>query len=215
MKVTGETGADTVRPAWLSGGERIAFSDWHIRLFAALPLFGLAIAFAWPMVFGDTGLLGVNHRILGRVMQIEMIVVLSGGFLIMPALVAANCRSRIAKSVYAGIFLLFAFGFAVVTYREYEVLGVLGYVGLTLATFGGVILGRGTRDEVAVMCVVAGLRWLAAFVLFALTLVLLEPGTVAWWHTDTRILLSGVVYFTALGAVEMSGLYDLPRRLIR
>jgi hypothetical protein len=177
-------------------------------------LFGLAVTFLWPLAIAEGGLLGLDTRILGSVMQLEFVVVISGGFLIMPLMFAVPWRLWVLKAIQGVIFLVFAVHFGRMAHGVLGWGGVLGYAGLTYATFSGVLIGKVDPDENALLIAETFLRWISIFALFPLTLLVVgAPTNADGWGRNAEILPAGVVYFTLLGAIELSGVFGLLRRV--
>ena len=180
---------------------------WQKLLFwknfvSALPLFLLAAAYMVPYSRLVT-LLELGHGRLGRLMEIEFLVIHSFPFLVIIGLLRPETKKlRIIRTLgfwgLLAIYIIFAFtmdGWA----------GIFTFTGLTLVTYVGFFL-RITEPKLVAQLVV---RWFVNFILFLLFVGIMKmPESVERWHSYKQVYDFGLSYFFCLGAIEWSGFYQ-------
>lgn len=145
--------------------------------------------------------LGATPQWLGAVMQAEFLVIHSMAFLGLLALwKPADARAAQTRAVaFWGLFALYV---ALALYAGVDQLVV--FVGLTFVTYLGLFLNW--RSPSALLQL--GARWGASFILFLAALEIFgAPEDVDKWDAERSVIRAGALYFLALAAVELSGLY--------
>ena len=176
------------------------------RLAPALLPWTAAIVYlvAWPL-YGSA----FSHHML-LLMELEFIALHAGAFIGLLA-IAHPSSPRLRAARWIG---LAVFG-AVYAFAGWAIMGPAGLVEIVLvllATYGGLVFGRGPGRTA--LAIEVGLRWLISFALFMLLAGLTgAPSGVDTWPEAPQVLLFGAIYFAALGALEWSGLYRMLRRL--
>lgn len=182
-------------------------SLWQKLLFwknltSALSLFLLAAAYMVPYS-RLVDILGLGHGRLGRLMEIEFLVIHSFPFLAFIGLAKPETkRLQILRIIgfwgLLAIYIVFAFsmdGWA----------GIFTFLGLTLVTYVGFFL-RITEPKLAAQLAV---RWLVNFILFILFAGIMKmPEGVEHWHSYKQVYDFGLCYFFSLGIIEWSGFYQ-------
>lgn len=170
------------------------------RLLWSLPALYVAAAFVAAR-FAEP-LPGLGRRELGQIMHVEGLVQVSLGFLGFLAVARAeNRRRELARWMLFLLSLAAFMGFAL----QEGVDSALLFIYAAAGTYGGA-LGRLRSPDAKKQLIK---RWLLSFVIFwSLALLFAMPSEVESWKELPRVLLYGGVFFLALAAAEIYGLYD-------
>src|SRR3989339_472188 len=180
---------------------------WQKLLFwknftSALPMFLLAAAYMVPYS-RLVDILELGHGRLGRLMEIEFLVIHSFPFLAFIGLAHPETkRLQIIRIIgfwgLLAIYIVFAFSMDGWS-------GIFTFAGLTLITYVGFFLRITGPKLVAQLAV----RWLMTFILFLLFAGIMKmPEGVEHWHSYKQVYDFGLCYFFSLGIIEWSGFYQ-------
>lgn len=134
----------------------------------------------------------------GVMMEIQFLVVHSFPFMV---IMVSGVESRTGKRA---LFWLLFFIYVLFAWQSDGAAGVAQFAGLTFATYYGVSLRDGWRDEKAPLVV----RWAGSLLAFmVLASATGMSSDVDQWSGQSRAPLFGMLYFTALGLLELSGVY--------
>lgn len=171
------------------------------RVTSSIPNLFISLCYMLTVFYGIT-IIGMIRGQLAMLMQIEFLVIHSFPF--MAIVVTAKPKKRKGKIVqwcfFWGLLIMYLYlafktGFA----------GVLIFLGLTLATYLGFLLNLREPKAFTQLLV----RWIsnfAAFMIFGLSTGM--PESVSIWHETKEVLYFGMLYFAALGFLELSGVYQ-------
>lgn len=157
---------------------------------------------AWPEYPSDTAV----H--LGRLMELEMLVIHAGAFLgIFVLWTPKKPLTRLLRAI--GLAFLCAL-YLIGGYRTSRWTGMFELGAMILTSYSGLLWGIGAERKARIMETVARLYINLIIFLFATHWPNL-PSNVATWHEHAETLLAGAIYFAALGLLELSGIYRLIR----
>jgi len=178
------------------------------RFWATLSPLLLAVSFLFALVFQGGLLPGMNAEALGSVMQVELVVLIAGAFMVIPVTAPVRPDNRVGKTLQWIVFTAFFVHFARMAWTAYGPWGTLSFAVLTWATYGGALLRRGPPERGATRWIVAALRWVVAIAAFVIAISIADlPASSSWWTSEPNILPAGVVYFGILASVEASGVF--------
>lgn len=146
-------------------------------------------------------LFGADAKALTLLMQVEFLVIHSMAFLGLVALWRPQDeKARKTRAiVFWGLFGLYSLASLNQGWRFFAV-----FFGLTFVTYLGLFLNW--RSESAKLQL--GARWAVGFVAFLVANGIFgTPKNVGEWAGLAPVVRAGALYFLALGAVELSGLY--------
>lgn len=178
------------------------------RLIFAAPTLVLAILFLLA-AGAEYFLPGTNKASLAHVMQIEYLVIASGLFLIMPAVFEPQSRSgQIVRGV---IFFGLAFVFATAAWSINKMTGMLSYMVLVYASYGGNTLLMKNHSVLSGIGVLAPVRWIVNLPFFFGLLVYFDlgKGNIESWDHAAAVLTFGASFFSILFLLELTLYYSL------
>jgi hypothetical protein len=185
-------------------------APWWKCIVAALP--ELLVAAQFLMVARTRQpFLGAEPQWLTAAMQAEFLVIHSMAFLGLLALwKPADPKGQKTRAVaFWGLFALYTIMALSAGFAQF-----LLFVGLTFVTYLGLFLNWNSPSAKLQL----GARWAVGFVLFLVALHIFgAPSNVGDWGGRASVLRAGALYFFALAAVELSGLYlrVIPRNSAR
>jgi hypothetical protein len=160
----------------------------------------LLIALAYLLALQDVWLPGVTGEWLSLLVKVEFLVIHSFPFLALITLPRLKWRRwRIFQWFLFVTWMCLYMGFAVAD--ESGLAGIAAFLVATAGTYLGFLLRWSDVRRIAQLA----LRWLTSFILFMAAAGI--AGTKDW-RLSPEVLLQGLLYFTALGLLELSGLYD-------
>lgn len=169
-------------------------------LAGALPDLFLALQFLMVMVRGQP-FLGADVRGLTGLMRVEFLVIHSTAFLGALALWKTQTvgQARARTVGFWGLFALY-----ILLALKGGLLQLAAFLFLTVSTYLGLFLNWRSPSVVVQL----GVRWVVGFLIFIVVVgVLGTPKDVDRWVGNGQVMLAGLVYFAAIGLVELSGFY--------
>jgi len=145
--------------------------------------------------------LGASRDWLTAAMQAEFFVIHSMAFLGAMALwKPADAKAAKARAwIFWGLFAAYVAMALAAGFQQFLI-----FAGLTFVTYLGLFLNW--RSPSALLQL--GVRWGASFILFLAALEIFgAPEDVDKWDGRRSVIRAGALYFLALAAVELSGLY--------
>lgn len=167
---------------------------------AALPELLVGLQFLL-MATHKHAFLGASARTLTRLMQAEFLVIHSMAFLGFIALwkpVEQNAR-RTRAVAFWGLFGLYC---AMALSQGFAFFAI--FFGLAFVTYLGLFMNWGSESARLQL----GARWICGFIAFMAALTVFgAPESVNRWTGNAAVVKAGALYFFALAALELSGLY--------
>ncbi len=143
---------------------------------------------------------------LASIMAIEIFAIHSFPFMMTiasyePKTAFGKRARKVAFWMMLSVYILFAV-------KEGGLPGAIAFAGLTVSTYLGYLLRRTDPDAVAGLIA----RWVMAFFAFvAAGIASGVSGDIDTWARSAGTPLFGMLYFTAVGVLEWSGFYQLPK----
>ncbi len=140
------------------------------------------------------------------IMAIEMCAIHSFPFMMLiasyePRTAFGKRFQKIAFWTMLSFYVLFAL-------KEGGLPGAIAFAGLTVSTYLGYLLRRTSPDAVAELVA----RWVMSFFAFIGAMAATGmPGDIDRWTGSVKTPFAGMLYFTALGLLELYGFYQLPK----
>jgi len=168
------------------------------RVLPALSAFLLALAYLSARL--DLSLPGLSREWLSLLVKVEFLVIHSFPFLALITLPRLKWRRW-------RVFQWFLFVTWMCLYLAFAVADENGLAGSAacLAATAGTYLGFMLRWKDARRVAALAVRWLVSFLLFMLAAGIAGSED---WRYSPALLLHGLIYFTAVGVLEASGLYE-------
>ena len=174
---------------------------WRQRLLATLPIAVTAGVYLLPVLFGRY-VPGTNAYSLGRVMQIEWLVVASGLFIMTPLFFHA--QRRLARIIRVSVACLLCSTFIYGAYHMDGWRGVLAFGFLLYFSYGGSTLFVRDADRSAIQIPSAIARWVTCiFTFFPLVAMFDLPVSVESWDGRQETLKLGSAFFSILLILEL------------
>ncbi len=176
-----------------------------IRRKAAAPNLSLGALYAVAALWGFFKE-SVAFPWLGSMINIEIFAIHSFPFMMLiasyePQTAFGKRARKVAFWMMLSVYVAFAL-------KEGGLSGAVAFAGLTVSTYLGYLLRRTSPDAVAELIA----RWVMSFVAFIGAMMATGiSGDSETWARSPRIPFFGMLYFTALGLLELNGFYQLPK----
>jgi hypothetical protein len=167
-----------------------------------VPLFLLSLLFIYSFFSNGYFIPGFGLDALGRMMQIEWLVFLSGMFLVFA--VFLPLRGKFAGRIRFSIFTIILIPIMIAVFDMDGARGVLGFVWLCYATWGGTNLLKDSdplSSEAALSSVVR--YTVSLFVFFPLLVAFDLGGRIESWDHRQAVIPFGALYFSILTGIEL------------
>ncbi len=162
-------------------------------------------------LYAVAGLAVLFHRCidfawLASLMAIEIFAIHSFPFMMTiasyePKTDFGKRAQKVAFWMMLSVYILFAV-------KEGGLPGACAFAGLTVSTYLGYLLRRTDADAVAGLIA----RWVMSFLAFiGAGIASGVSGDIDTWARSAGMPLFGMLYFTAVGALELTGFYQLPK----